>query len=219
MLLFNPTLEAFIAVGIIVLIAFPIHEFAHAFAAFQLGDSTARLFGRLTLDPRAHIDPMGAILLLLAGFGWAKPTPVNPYNLRGGASGAAIVAFAGPASNLVLATAAALPLRYILSTDLDVPSVVINTLVILVSLNILLMIFNLIPIPPLDGSKVVFALMDRQTEMRWRPVLEQYGFLILIAAVFLPILPGGETLVGAIVGEVLDPLYELLVGQPRFLVR
>lgn len=219
MLLFNPTVEAFIAVAIIVLVAFPIHEFAHAMAAFQLGDSTARLFGRLTLDPRAHLDPMGAILLLVAGFGWAKPTPVNPYNLRGGRSGEAIVAFAGPASNLVLATAAAIPLRFIFASGMDVPAVVVNTLVILVSLNLLLMVFNLIPIPPLDGSKVLFALMNRQTEMRWRPVLEQYGFLILIAAVFLPILPGQETLVGAVVGQVLDPVYQLLVGQPRFLVR
>ena len=219
MLLFNPTVEAFIAVAIIVLVAFPIHEFAHAMAAFQLGDSTARLFGRLTLDPRAHLDPMGAILLLVAGFGWAKPTPVNAHNLRGGRSGEAIVAFAGPASNLVLATAAAVPLRFIFASGMDVPAVVVNTLVILVSLNLLLMVFNLIPIPPLDGSKVLFALMNRQTEMRWRPVLEQYGFLILIAAVFLPILPGRETLVGAVVGQVLDPVYQLLVGQPRFLVR
>jgi Zn-dependent protease len=218
-LLFSPTLEAFIAVGIIILIAFPIHEFAHAMAAYQLGDSTARLFGRLTIDPRAHLDPMGAILLLLAGFGWAKPTPVNPFNLRGGRSGEAIVAFAGPASNLILAAAAALPLRYILTSGIDVPSVVVNTLVIVVSLNLLLMVFNLIPIPPLDGSKVLFAALDRETEYRIRPVLEQYGFLILIGAVFLPILPGGQTLVGAIVGEVLDPLYQLLVGRPRFLLR
>jgi Zn-dependent protease len=219
LLLFNPTLEAFIAVGIIILVAFPIHEFAHAMAAFQLGDSTAKLFGRVTLDPRAHIDPMGAILLAIAGFGWAKPTPVNPYNLRGGRSGEALVALAGPLSNLVLAALAALPLRYIITVGLDVPPVVFNTLVILVSLNLLLMVFNLIPIPPLDGSKVLFAVMDRQTEMRWRPVLEQYGFLILIAAVFLPILPNGQTLVGGIVLEVLDPLYELLVGGPRGFIR
>jgi len=218
-LLFDPTLEAFIAVGIIILVAFPIHEFAHALAAFQLGDSTARLFGRLTIDPRAHIDPIGAILLLLAGFGWAKPTPVNPFNLRGGRSGEALVAAAGPLSNLILAAAAALPLRYIVASGMEIPSVIHNTLVILVSLNLLLMVFNLIPIPPLDGSKVLFAALDRETEYRIRPVLEQYGFLILLAAVFLPILPGGQTLVGAVVGEVLDPLYELLVGEQRFLVR
>lgn len=219
MLLFNPTPEAFIAVAIIILVAFPIHEFSHALAAYQLGDGTAKLFGRLTLDPRAHVDPIGAILLAVAGFGWAKPTPVNPYNLRNGRMGEAIVAFAGPASNLVLATAAALPLRYIYSSGIDLPVIVPNTLMILVSLNLLLMIFNLVPIPPLDGSKVLFAFMDPQTERRWRPVLEQYGFLMLIVAAFLPILPGGQTLIGAVVFQVLEPLYELLVGQPRFLLR
>jgi len=219
LLLFNPSLEAFIAVGLIILVGFPIHEFAHAMAAYQLGDSTAKMFGRLTLDPRAHIDPMGAVLLLIAGFGWAKPTPVNPYNLRTGRSGEAIVAFAGPASNLILATAGAMPLRYIYSVGMEVPSVVVNTLSLLVLFNLLLMVFNLIPIPPLDGSKVVFALMEQQTEMRWRPVLEQYGFLMLIAAVFLPIMPGGGTLVRVIVTEVMYPIYELLVGIPFFLLR
>jgi Zn-dependent protease len=207
--------EALIAAAIIIFVAFPIHEFAHAMAAFQLGDSTAKLFGRITLDPRAHIDPMGAILLLLAGFGWAKPTPVNPYNLRGGRSGEALVALAGPLSNFILAALAALPLRYILSTDIQLPDIVINTLAALVLFNLLLMVFNLIPIPPLDGSKVLFSLMDRRTEMQWRPVLEQYGFLILIAAVLLPILPGGQTLVGVIVREVMYPLFDLLVGTQR----
>jgi Zn-dependent protease len=157
---------------------------------------------------------MGAILLLVAGFGWAKPTPVNPYNLRGGRSGEALVALAGPLSNLILAALAALPLRYIVTVGMDVPPLLFSTLSLLVLFNLLLMIFNLIPIPPLDGSKVVFALMDRQTEMRWRPVLEQYGFLLLIAAVFLPIFPPGRTLVGIVIQEVMDPLFNLLVGQP-----
>ncbi len=209
----NNIVEALIAAAIIIFVAFPIHEFAHAMAAFQLGDSTAKLFGRVTLDPRAHIDPMGAILLLVAGFGWAKPTPVNPYNLRGGRSGEALVALAGPLSNLILAALAALPLRYIVTVGMDVPPILFSTLSLLVLFNLLLMIFNLIPIPPLDGSKVVFALMDRQTEMRWRPVLEQYGFLLLIAAIFLPIVPGGGTIVGVIIQEVMDPLFNLLVGR------
>jgi Zn-dependent protease len=209
--------EALIAAAIIIFIGFPIHEFAHAFAAFQLGDSTAKLFGRLTLDPRAHIDPMGALLILIAGFGWAKPTPVNPYNLRGGRNGEALVAMAGPLSNLILASLGALPLRYILTTGMDVPPVLTNTLGFFVYFNLLLMIFNLIPIPPLDGSKVLFAAMDRQTEFRWRPVLEQYGFIILIAAVFLPIIPPGRTLVGIVITEVMTPIFQLLVGQQPFL--
>ncbi len=211
MLLFNPTIEAFIAVGIIVLVAFPIHEFAHAMAAYQLGDSTARMFGRLTIDPRAHLDPMGAILLLVAGFGWAKPTPINPFNLRGGRSGEAIVAFAGPASNLVLAAAAAIPLRYISAMNMDA-GVVALFLDFFVTINLVLMVFNLIPIPPLDGSKVLFAFLDPRTAWQVRPVLEQYGFLILIGAMFLPIL-GGQTLIGVVFGELLFPLKNLLVGR------
>jgi Zn-dependent protease len=200
-----------ISLAVIIFVALPFHEFAHALAAYRLGDSTARLFGRLTLNPLAHIDPLGALLIVLAGFGWAKPTPVNPMNLRGGRQGEAIVAFAGPASNLVLAVAAALPLRYIVSTRMDVPELVFGTLQLIVYINLLLMIFNLLPIPPLDGSKVAFALMDRQTEMRWRPVLEQYGFIILIVVAFLPILPGG-TVLSVVFNGLVDPLFRLLIG-------
>src|SRR5687768_16945630 len=104
------------------LVGFPVHEFAHALAAYRLGDGTAKLFGRLTLNPIVHFDPLGGILLAVTflgsgggfGFGWAKPTPVNPSNLAGGSRGEALVAAAGPISNLILATAAALPLRYLI---------------------------------------------------------------------------------------------------------
>ncbi len=218
MLLFNPTLEGFIAVGIVILVAFPFHEFAHALAAYRLGDSTARLFGRLTLDPRAHLDPMGAILLLLAGFGWAKPTPVSPFNLRGGRSGEALVALAGPLSNFALAAAAALPLRYIVATRMEVPDIVLTVLATFVAFNLLLMVFNLIPIPPLDGSKVLFAAMSPSTEYRYRPVLEQYGpFLLLLLIVMSAF--GGLNILGFIIRSVLNPLFDLLVGVPFGLMR
>jgi Zn-dependent protease len=210
-LLLNPSLGLIVALALIIFVALPFHEFAHALAAYRLGDSTARLFGRLTLNPLAHIDPLGALLIVLVGFGWAKPTPVNPLNLRGGRQGEAIVAFAGPASNLVLAVAAALPLRYILATGIDVPDMLFGMLQFFIYINLLLMIFNLLPIPPLDGSKVLFALLDRRTEMQWRPVLEQYGFLILIAVAFLPILPGG-TILGVVFDGLVEPLFNLLVG-------
>src|SRR5829696_2911397 len=105
-------------IAVMLLVAFPIHEFSHALAAYRLGDDTARLMGRLTLDPRAHLDPAGAMLMVVSiligfGIGWAKPTPYNPMNLRGGRWGEAIISAAGPFSNLVLAIAAAIPLRYI----------------------------------------------------------------------------------------------------------
>jgi Zn-dependent protease len=197
-------------------VAFPIHEFAHALAAFRLGDGTARLMGRLTLDPRAHFDPMGGLLLAVTvlftsfGFGWARPTPYNPRNLQGGRWGEAIVSAAGPISNLVLAIAAAIPLRYIIATGLDA-AFFAAFLEFFVRINLVLMVFNLIPIPPLDGSKVLFAFLNPRTAWQVRPVLEQYGFLILIGAMFLPIV-GGQTLIGVVFNTLLFPLERLLVG-------
>jgi Zn-dependent protease len=205
-----------LVVVVMLAIAFPIHEFAHALAAYRLGDGTAKLMGRLTLDPRAHFDQMGGLLLAVTvmltnfGFGWAKPTPYNPRNLQGGRWGEAIVAAAGPISNLVLAIAGAIPLRYINATGMDA-GLVYPFLSFFVTINLVLMVFNLIPIPPLDGSKVLFAFLNPRTAWQVRPVLEQYGFLILIAAMFLPIF-GGQTLIGIVFSELLLPLERLLVG-------
>jgi Zn-dependent protease len=144
------------------------------------------------------------------GFGWAKPTPYNPMNLQGGRWGEAIVSAAGPISNLILAIAAALPLRYILAAGMDLGPLAVF-LEFFVSINLVLMVFNLIPIPPLDGSKVMFAFMDPRTAWRVRPVLEQYGFVILLAAMLLPIV-GGRTLIGVVFDELLLPLERLLIG-------
>jgi Zn-dependent protease len=205
-----------LVVVVMLAIAFPIHEFAHALAAYRLGDGTAKLMGRLTLDPRAHFDQIGGLLLAVTvmltnfGFGWAKPTPYNPRNLQGGRWGEAIVAAAGPISNLVLAIAGAIPLRYINATGMDA-GLVYPFLSFFVTINLVLMVFNLIPIPPLDGSKVLFAFLNPRTAWQVRPVLEQYGFLILIAAMFLPIF-GGQTLIGIVFSELLLPLERLLVG-------
>jgi Zn-dependent protease len=220
--LFQSVDDAIAAVVVIIVmlaIAFPVHEFAHALAAYRLGDGTAKLFGRLTLDPRVHFDPVGGLLLVVSfigsggsfGFGWAKPTPVNPMNLEGGRRGEAIVAFAGPASNLVLAAAGAIPFRFILATGMDVPGWLAQILVTFVLINVALMIFNLIPIPPLDGSKVLYALMDPQTAWRVRPVLEQYGMLLLLVAVFFPLF-NGNTLIGVVFEQVGFPLVRLMLG-------
>jgi Zn-dependent protease len=205
------------AVVIIIMlgVAFPIHEFSHALAAYRLGDSTARFLGRLTLDPRAHFDPIGGLLMVVSviagfGIGWAKPTPYNPYNLRGGRWGEAIVSIAGPISNLVLAIAAAIPLRFMLATGLELEFFA-NVLYLFIGINLLLMVFNLIPIPPLDGSKLLYAILDPQTERQVRPFLEQYGMFILFALVFLPNLGGPDPL-GAVFEAVIFPLRRLLVG-------
>jgi Zn-dependent protease len=212
-------IAAVIVVAVMLLIAFPIHEFAHALAAYRLGDGTAKMFGRLTLNPFAHFDPIGGILLAVSvlasggrfGFGWAKPTPVNPMNLRNGRYGEAIVAFAGPASNLVLAAAAAIPLRYILDHPELVGQVglLFDVLVIFVQLNLILMLFNLVPIPPLDGSKVLFAFLNPRLVWQWRPILEQYGIIILIVLFFFP--PGNS--IGArIIFPIIDAIFRFLVG-------
>src|SRR5262245_58458102 len=204
------------------LIAFPVHEFSHALAAFRLGDATAKMFGRLTLNPIVHFDPVGGILLAISfigsagqfGFGWAKPTPVNPLNLEGGRRADAIVAAAGPLSNLVLAIGASIPLRYLLANEellLQVPMLA-TILQQFVYINLLLMVFNFIPVPPLDGSKVLFALVDRRTEYQIRPFLEQYGTLILFLIVFSSIIIPGPSILGRIISPIVDGIYHVLVG-------
>lgn len=216
-------LAALIVVAIMLLVGFPVHEFSHALAAYRLGDSTARFMGRLSLNPIVHFDPLGGILLAITfigsqgtfGFGWAKPTPVNPRNLEGGRWGEAIVAAAGPLSNLVLATAAAIPLRYILSNPSlidQIPTLALQVLYLFVVINLVLMIFNLFPIPPLDGSKVLFAFMPPQVAWRWRPILEQYGFILLFIIFF--VLPTFGMPIGTrIVGSVIDVFLGVLLGR------
>lgn len=215
-------IPAAIVVAIMLLVGFPIHEFSHALAAFRLGDGTAKLFGRLTINPIAHFDPIGGILLAVTfigsaaagsafGFGWAKPTPVNPMNLMYGRRGEAIVAAAGPISNLVLAAAAAIPLRYLIGDPelLDQLRLLAQVLSLFVLINLVLMVFNLIPVPPLDGSKVLFAFLDRRTEYQIRPILEQYGFFVLILLFFLP---PGNSIGSQVLLPIIDGFYDFLVG-------
>jgi Zn-dependent protease len=213
-------IAAFIVIGVLLLVAFPIHEFAHAYAAWRLGDGTARLFGRLTLNPAAHFDPAGGLILVLSiilsggnfGFGWAKPTPVNPANLRGGRRGDAYVALAGPLSNLILAGVAALIFRLIASTDVVLPELLFNVLITFFSINLALMIFNLIPIPPLDGSHVLFAILDPRTSWQAQAFLARYGTLILFGAILLPIIPPGRTVIEVIFEVIGRPLAQVLLG-------
>lgn len=162
-------------------IAVIFHEVAHGYAALQLGDPTAYYAGRLTLNPLKHIDLMGTIvvpaLLIVSGvgfvFGWAKPVPVNYYNLRYGKWGPLIVALAGPATNFVILVVAALLAR-VAPADTALPGL----LVWIALINAVLMFFNLVPVPPLDGSKVLYVFLEGRPDIiQW---LEQYGFYILI---------------------------------------
>jgi Zn-dependent protease len=197
---------------IILMVAFTIHELAHAWSASELGDDTARRMGRLTLNPLAHLDPIGSIMLLFVGFGWAKPVPVNPYALRPGPqTGMALVAGAGPFSNLVMALLAALPFRMGLVSVFDPRAVgmlptVSGFLQEFIVINLLLMLFNLIPIAPLDGSKILRGFAPREWDGPLM-TLERYGPMLLLALVFL-----GRGLLGMIIGPPLNFLYRLMLG-------
>ena len=177
----------FIAVLIISVI---IHEVSHGYMADYLGDPTARLQGRLTMNPIPHIDPVGSIvvpgLLALSGtgviFGWAKPVPYNPHNLHN-RYGDALVAAAGPASNLVLAVLAGFVFRLAPVAATDPTGSFLLTVVLV---NIVLMVFNLVPIPPLDGSKILFEFLPAKLDYI-RQNLKQYGFIILIFFIFFAI--------------------------------
>jgi Zn-dependent protease len=167
------------AVATIIFVAFPVHEFAHAAAAVALGDDTPRRQGRYTLNPLVHIDLVGAVLIFLVGFGWAKPVQWNPRNISIDRKlGSIIVSLAGPLSNLLLAGIAAFLVRQVSGETLQ------NFLFFFIQLNVLLFVFNLIPIPPLDGSHVLFALLPGDN-FNLQMQLSRYGFLILMAVIFL----------------------------------
>ena len=166
-----------------------IHEVSHGYMAYSLGDPTAKHEGRLTLNPLKHLDPFGSVLLpaimviLKTGFiiGWAKPVPYNPYNLKNQRWGPAAVAVAGPASNVLIALIFGLFLRF--GGSVFLPEGSVQILSVIVFINLLLAVFNLVPIPPLDGSKIFFAFIGRI----WPDLeyfMEQWGFVILIFFIF-----------------------------------
>lgn len=175
---------------IVLIMSVVVHEVSHGYAANYLGDSTARYAGRLTLNPIRHIDLWGSIVIPLllvfskAGFviGWAKPVPVNPYNLRGGVKGEALVAAAGPLSNIFLAVAFGLLIRFGVSFQLLSP-VVINIAAVIVFINLVLAIFNLMPIPPLDGSKILLAFLPNRF-LGFQAQFERFGFFLVLFFVF-----------------------------------
>lgn len=177
-----------LAFAIALLVAFSVHECAHAWAALQMGDPTAHDQGRLTLDPRKHLDILGAIMVLAVGFGWAKPVPVNPYRLRNGPkAGMALVALSGPLSNLAMAFIAAIPLKLGLispmfqSPYIPDPYQIVFTFVFL---NVVLAIFNALPIAPLDGFSILYGVLPYPTSESFKR-LEPFGPIILLMLVFL----------------------------------
>lgn len=175
---------AFFAWVAALVVAISVHEFSHAFAANLLGDPTAKMQGRMTLNPLKHLDVYGTLLLLIAGFGWGKPVPVNSYNLKNPRSDSAIISLAGPFSNFVMIVVFGLLLRFVYPLfGLGETNMLFEFLYTLILMNTLLMTFNLIPIPPLDGSKILFAFLPPSME-EIKMFLEQWGFLILLGLVF-----------------------------------
>jgi Zn-dependent protease len=215
--------SAFIVVAVMLLVGFPVHEGLHAWTAYRLGDNTARWMGRVSLDPRVHFDQTGGLVLGLTAilsalgifgllFGWAKPTPVNPMNLRNGRQGHALVAFAGPASNLVVAAIVAVPLRIILGSfdlqtvffDGGLLEMLINAAWLLLTLNILLFIFNMIPIPPLDGWSVLKGIVPGGTARRMEELEIQYANVIpmLFMGFIVILFVSGGTFLGSLISEI-----------------
>ena len=164
----------FVLVAVALVICLTIHEFAHAYVAHKLGDDTAKLLGRVTLNPLAHLDPIGTVMLLFAGIGWGKPVPFNPYNLKNPKRDGAIIAIAGPASNFVLAII--LTILFKLFADISLIGIFLYTTI---SYNIILAVFNLIPLHPLDGFKVVNGFLPENLSIQWLQIAP-YGIWVLI---------------------------------------
>lgn len=187
-----------------ILIASTVHEYAHALIAYKLGDATAKAEGRMTLNPLVHIDPIGALLIIIARFGWSKPVPINEYNFDNPVVGTALTAIAGPISNLIMASIAAFFYNLLPAAPIWL-QLFITTFVII---NISLMIFNLLPFPPLDGHKIVRALLPSNLRYYWESLQKYSLFIILL--LFLPFSPL-STFTGYLISQTLAFFLNLLL--------
>jgi Zn-dependent protease len=216
--MFNLGPATLIARLIVLVVSFTIHEFSHAWSATRLGDETPRQYGRLTLNPLAHLDPMGSLLLLLVGFGWAKPVPINPYALlRRTPAGVMWVSLAGPFSNLLMAILAAVPFRMGLVSVVEgmtnTRAILPNPSLILVqfiTINLLLCLFNLIPLAPLDGEKILDYFLPPSMAKVFENI-RPYGPVILIVLVLVGPMFGLD-IIGMIIMPPLRALFGFLVG-------
>lgn len=207
---------------IALVVAITIHEFSHAYSADRLGDPTPRLQGRLTLNPLAHLDPLGTLMLLIARFGWGKPVVFDPFNLRHPRRDAAIISFAGPLSNLMVATLCAVFLQILLQYRLALLGnslgiavyAIMGLLRPIIILNVVLAIFNLIPIHPLDGFKIVGGILPKDYASQWYE-LEPYGMIFLIFLIF-PIF-GGTSPIGTIISPIINAILSILLPSASFI--
>lgn len=194
---------------IVLFTAISVHEFAHGFVAYKLGDPTAKNMGRLTLNPLAHLDPLGALMMVFCGFGWANPVPVNPYFFKEPKKDMALVGVAGPIANILLAFIACTiyPIIMLLMIKFGIYENVIvwfflQLFVTCAHLNISFAVFNLIPFPPLDGSKILFSVLPNELYNKLL-TYERYGTIVLLLLSFTGVL-------GRILSIVINPFYDLL---------
>lgn len=211
----NPLAFLFTIVGL--LVAITIHEFAHALAADRLGDPTPRVQKRLTLNPLAHLDPIGTIMILLASFGWGKPVQFDPFNLRNPRRDGAIISIAGPIANFTVAVICAILLRLLFASRLTLLSsslagtatfLTIGILEPVIILNIMLGVFNLVPIHPLDGFKIVEGILPDAYARQWKD-LEPYGIIFLLFLIF-PIF-GSVSPISRIITPIIDTVLRILI--------
>lgn len=202
----NPIL--LIVYFISLLFAIAVHEFSHAIIADYLGDPTARSYGRISLNPLKHIDTYGIIFLLVFGFGWGKPVPFDPYNLKNPRRDSAFISFAGPLSNIVTAILCSILIKLLILFKLSILTTIgIPILQIFININIILAIFNLLPIAPLDGFKIVEGLLNEEQAYKWKE-LERYGIIFLLFLI-LPI--GGKSMLDGIITPIIRFFTSLLI--------
>ena len=193
----NPV-EGIILLGALI-ISLGLHEAAHAYSAYWLGDPTPKIQGRTTLNPLNHLDPIGSLFILFAGIGWGRPVEFNPYNLKNPQKDAAIIAFAGPLINIVIALIGSALIYFLYSAGSGY-QLLFDALIRLVALNVALAVFNMIPVDPLDGFKVVGGILPPHLAMKWYET-QQYGIYILM---FL-LLTGG-------ISRIVQPINTLVLG-------
>lgn len=203
----NPIAGIFFLISIV--IAVSVHEFAHAKVADTLGDPTPASLGRVTLDPRAHLDLMGSILFLMIGFGWGKPVPFDPYNLENPKRDAALIALAGPGSNFVMALASSAVLFLFTLVDSSIVTLIGQSFFqTFIWINIVLAVFNLLPFAPLDGFKIVGGVLSHEQAAQWY-ALERYGIFFLLFFIFP--FTGGRSMLEIFLSPVIQGIVGLLV--------
>ncbi len=209
----NPLLFVMLILGLIAGIT--IHEFSHAYAADHLGDPTPRLNGRISLNPRAHLDPLGSLFILIAGFGWGKPVMIDHYNFKNPSRDSAYVSLAGPASNFFLALMCSIFLYIFHISGFSPGNMVESVLAILIYVNAILGVFNLLPIYPLDGFSIVQGFLPPQQAAEWM-TLKSYGFIFLLAMI-VPLF-GGSSMVGMIISPIIRTITTILIPSGGILM-